>query len=64
MSFSKEVTIWCDSCSRWEMFNYAETGGTVPEARRLARRMGWRTADRAGRKDLCPACVMESLGVP
>ena len=38
MSFSKQVTIFCDRCGQWEQFNRT----TVAEMRRELRQRGWR----------------------
>lgn len=60
MSWTREVTIWCDRCSHWE-----QSTATVAEARRELRRKGWRAValdrqgDRKALGDLCPNCLDE-----
>lgn len=45
MSVTHEITLWCDAdgCDEWIQFNDHESHhGKVSEARKLAKRAGWR----------------------
>lgn len=59
MSFSKQVTIFCDRCGQWEQFSHT----TVAEMRRELRQRGWRAvalnpdAAKHPLGDVCPECV-------
>lgn len=52
MSYTKEITIWCDEvdCLEWATYG----SGRVDEARIDARADGW--THRNG-KDFCPSCT-------
>ena len=50
MSWTRQVTIWCDSCAHWEQLG----GSVIANARRTLRAKGW--VHRGGR-DLCPGCA-------
>jgi hypothetical protein len=53
MSYTKEVTLWCDAddCQEWAQLNHHESnGGKVAAARISARRARWTTV---GGKDYC-----------
>lgn len=52
MSYSKQITIWCDQCGNWVMFSV----NSVREARRLASLEGW---IRRKDQDLCSLCTKE-----
>lgn len=43
MSFTLEITLWCDAddCMTWIQFNYSEARGHPRTARRLASEVGW-----------------------
>lgn len=51
MTWTKEVTLWCegDGCSQWVA--YGES--SVTETRKLARANGWKAGTRG---DKCPDC--------
>lgn len=50
MSYTREVTIWCDKCGNWEQ----EPGTTATRLRaKLIDKKGWK---RAVGQDLCPDC--------
>lgn len=49
MSWSKEVTLWCDDCNKIISFGHT----TVSRTRRSAEEEGW---DTGVDKDLCPEC--------
>lgn len=49
MTWTRETTIFCDSCGNWE-----RRIGTVKAVRRSLRAYGWRFV--LGR-DICPLCV-------
>lgn len=57
MSYSKQVTIFCDRCSWWEQFSST----TVAKMRRELRQRGWRAVALDGGKlgDVCPNCVQK-----
>lgn len=57
MSFTKEVTIWCDSCSNWQQ----ESGLTVADLRRKLRHSGWKND---GARDVCPKCQSKTESGP
>lgn len=49
MSYTRQVTIWCDNCGNWE-----QATASVASLRKELRRKGWKCkADL----DLCPSCV-------
>lgn len=63
MTSTKEVTLWCNGrvrlsdnsevqCPEWVQFPHNEAAGTTVLARKLAKRLGW----RSGREDqdFCP----------
>lgn len=54
MSWTREVTIWCDVCGNWE-----QVSGTVQQARRELKKRGWKRwwkrPDKDG--DVCPNCT-------
>jgi hypothetical protein len=57
MSYTKEVTLWCDAteqsgrqCVSWIQFAHPDAGGSVVDARKLAQREGW---DNIGEHDFC-----------
>lgn len=52
MTWSKEVTLWCDGggCEEWETFN----GGHVGRAVQRARKKGWTSPEWD--VHLCPGC--------
>jgi hypothetical protein len=59
MSSSKETTIWCDRCHRWDRVS----GGSVQSARATLRLEGWvRTREDGQLIDLCPVCVDSRQG--
>lgn len=49
MSFTREITLWCDVCGDW-----TQTSGTVARIRKAFKRDGW---SRRGKEDLCPRCT-------
>ena len=53
MSISKQVTVWCDGCVRFEQMT-----GTVADARKELRTKCWKSE---GGKDYCPLCVAKGL---
>lgn len=55
MSYTKEVTLWCeaDGCHEWlQLNNYESRGGNVAQARVYARRAHWTHVEG---KDYCKA---------
>ena len=53
MSYTKEVTLWCDApdCQEWvQLNNYESKGGSVSAARIYARARRWTSV---GNKDYC-----------
>ena len=50
MTFSRETTVWCDSCGTWEQ----EADSSVRRVRRSLRKRGWR---HTRTEDFCPSCV-------
>ena len=58
MSFSKQITIWCDTCTNWDQFSHI----SVKEARKILKERGWKTKKTEnGIKDYCPECVKNIL---
>lgn len=55
MSWSRQITIWCDFCSEWEQYS-----SDVVTARREARAIGWKHKDG---KDICPRCDISRRGL-
>lgn len=57
MSYTRQYTLWCEgvNCGQWVMLYV----GTLSEARRRARKDGWKRARRATGEmlDLCPTCA-------
>lgn len=51
MSYSREVTIWCDKCQHWEQ----ASGITAAAFRKELRAKGWVSA--RGGQDYCPSCA-------
>lgn len=49
MTWSKDVTIWCDGCDKWARPGMRRVG----PARDHLREIGW---DCGTDKDLCPSC--------
>ena len=52
MSFTKQVTLWCDGCNEW-----MQVPGNLADARGEGKRLGWtsfREDDRT--KDFCRLC--------
>lgn len=60
MSITTSSYVRCDDCQIW---HDAPVGLTPAEARRAARRDGWRKIRRAGERllDLCPSCNQARL---
>ena len=54
MTWSREITIWCDRCQQW----VTRSGNTVAGARKEIRALGWvvRRAHDGQMVDLCPEC--------
>lgn len=53
MSWTKEITIWCDVCSQWEQGSSVK----VTALRKELKRQGWASYKEDGQiKDCCPAC--------
>ena len=52
MSWSRQTTIWCDGCEKWD-----QAGGTVRQLRRDLKRRGWRYLGGGLNTDLCPECA-------
>lgn len=52
MSITRQVTVWCDECGRWE-----QASMTAAELRRQLHKMGWYVGGRPGAKDVCPDCA-------
>lgn len=55
MSASRQHTVWCDTCSTWEMIS----SSSATQARKLlAEEQGWTRRPNAKGKlqDVCPLC--------
>ena len=52
MTFSKQVTIWCDSCGDWDQLST----GSVIYARKQLKKTGWKCKSQSDKRDLCPRC--------
>jgi hypothetical protein len=59
MTYTKQVTLWCDFCGEWKQMST----GSVTEARKDAKKAGWTSRKSAEhfrvRQDVCPKCVQE-----
>jgi hypothetical protein len=56
VSFTRNITLWCDHCYVWERFEDM----TAAKARRQAKRIGWMNN---GAKDYCSAeCAASAAG--
>lgn len=54
MSYSRQVTIMCDTCGAWDQVHR----GTASSLRQLLKREGWKRVKLAGATyDMCPACA-------
>jgi hypothetical protein len=50
MSYTKQITIFCDQCGNWE-----QVGATsATQARRMLKRRSW--LHRSNGQDVCPQC--------
>ncbi len=49
MSWSKEITIWCDGCLKWDQI----PGSRIKEAEREVIKAGW---TKKGKKHYCKDC--------
>lgn len=49
MTWTRQVTLWCDSCGDW----HQSSDLNVEETRIEAARLGW---SRSGLRDVCPHC--------
>jgi hypothetical protein len=62
MSYTKEVTLWCDTmvddyrCGVWVQYAHNDAAGSVVIARRLAHREGWASNQHLN-TDTCPKHV-------
>jgi len=60
MSFTRNITIWCDRCEDGGTFYDSLCGTDDPEeAREEAKEIGW--VHTAEGKDLCPECAEDIL---
>lgn len=55
MSTTKQVTVWCDACSNWQMYSDTAAGAR----RYLKKHFQWEVnvpSNYNKRKDYCPTC--------
>jgi hypothetical protein len=56
MSYTKDITVWCDYCPEWIQPNTMDD--TIAKARKSIKREGWVFLDG---KDVCPVCKVDSV---
>lgn len=49
MSYTRQVTVWCDDCGNWDLADKP-----LRELRAELKRKGW---VHRGRSDFCPSCA-------
>ncbi len=52
---TKEFTIWCSHCSKWEQYSFSGKDATYDNAVRAFKAAGWKVDKKEG-KHLCPNC--------
>lgn len=49
---TKQYTVWCDRCGNWDQLT-----GSMPQAKKEWKRLGWKFKRTGDGLDLCPLCI-------